>query len=68
MPDQRIVGAQNLIRVRAYFASHLGCTNVECARALGLSIMAVGRHVATLRANWQRSQRDWLYVSSEVLS
>lgn len=46
------VGHDNREAVRAYFLSHVGCTNVECASALGLSVMTVGRHVKTLRQEW----------------
>jgi hypothetical protein len=46
------IGHDNREAVRTYFASHLGCTNRECAQALGLSVVAVGRHVAKLRREW----------------
>lgn len=46
------IGHENRERVRRFFAEHIGCTNVECAKALDLSVMAVGRHVATLRTEW----------------
>ena len=46
------IGHANREAVRAFFASHLGCTNAECAKALSLSVMAVGRHVTTLRREW----------------
>ncbi len=49
------IGHENREAVRQFFASHIGCTNVECSKALGLSIMAVGRHVATLRQEWSPS-------------
>lgn len=48
-----IIGRANLAAVRIYFANHIGCTNAECAKAIGLSVMAVGRHVATLRSEWR---------------
>lgn len=46
------LGRENLAAVREYFSSHLCATNRECAAALGLSVMAVGRHVKTIRAEW----------------
>lgn len=46
------IGHDNREAVYSYFAEHIGCTNVECAKALGLSVFAVGRHVATLRKAW----------------
>lgn len=46
------IGHDNREAVRRFFADHIGCTNVECAKALNLSVMAVGRHVATLRKEW----------------
>jgi hypothetical protein len=46
------VGHENREAVRQFFADHIGCTNVECAAALKLSVDAVGRHVATLRREW----------------
>lgn len=47
------IGRRNLERVREYFRAHLCATNVECAEAIGLSVEAVGRHVATIRSEWQ---------------
>lgn len=46
------IGHDNREAVRKFFAEHIGCTNVECAAALGLSVMAVGRHIKTLRQEW----------------
>lgn len=46
------IGERNRRRVFEYFIAHVGCTNKECAAALGLSTMAVGRHVASLREEW----------------
>jgi len=46
------IGRTNREAVRRFFAGHIGCTNVECAKALSLSPMAVGRHIATLRKEW----------------
>lgn len=48
------LGRENLEAVREWFTSHLCGTQVECARALGLSVMAVNRHVRTIRAEWKR--------------
>jgi predicted ArsR family transcriptional regulator len=55
-PGARI-GSENREAVRSYFANHIGCTNKECSAALGLSVMAVGRHVARLRREWQTPER-----------
>lgn len=46
------IGKSNREAVRTYFLNHVGVTNRECGRALGLSEMAVGRHVKTLREEW----------------
>lgn len=46
------LGRANLERVRTYFREHLCATNRECAQALGLGVMAVGRHVKMIRAEW----------------
>ena len=46
------IGHDNREAVRQFFASHIGCTNIECGHALGLSAMAVGRHINTLRREW----------------
>ncbi len=46
------LGRANLERVRTYFREHLCATNRECAQALGLGVMAVGRHVKTIRDEW----------------
>jgi hypothetical protein len=48
------VGHENREAVRAFFSAHIGCTNRECALALGLSVEAVGRHIATLRREWAK--------------
>jgi predicted ArsR family transcriptional regulator len=53
-----VIGEHNREAVRRFFAAHIGCTKLECARALGLSPMAVGRHVATLRGEWSRHSPD----------
>ena len=49
------VGETNLEKVRKFFKTHLCATQVECAEALGLSTMAVSRHVRTLRSEWKRT-------------
>jgi len=46
------IGHENREAVRAYFADHIGCTQLECAKALGLGVMAVGRHIKALRSEW----------------
>lgn len=46
------LGMFNLERVRRWYLNHLGGKQTECAKALGLSVFAVGRHVATLRQEW----------------
>lgn len=48
------IGLNNLERIRAFFASHLCATNVECGEALGISVEAVGRHVKKIRAEWSK--------------
>lgn len=48
------IGHENREAVRQFFAAHIGCTNAECAKATGLSAMAVGRHIATLRKEWDQ--------------
>lgn len=46
------VGAHNFSIVKAWFLSHPCATNREAGDALGLSAMAVGRHVKHIRAEW----------------
>lgn len=46
------IGHDNREAVRTWFASHIGCTARECGKALGLSEVAVGRHLKTLRGEW----------------
>lgn len=46
------IGFENRQAVQQFFASHIGCTNRECAAAVGLSESAVGRHIASLRKEW----------------
>lgn len=45
-------GRRNREAVRALLASHLGISRTEIADRLGLSRMAVTRHVAAIRAEW----------------
>jgi hypothetical protein len=45
-------GRDNRERVRRYFITHPGCTNIDCAAALGLNVCVVGRHSQALRAEW----------------
>ncbi len=40
------LGHKNRERVRRYYLEHIGCSQKECARDLGLSSIAVNRHVA----------------------
>lgn len=44
--------AENRARVRDFLRRYIGATNRECADALGLSELAVGRHVRAIRAEW----------------
>ena len=46
------VGRHNHPIVRAWFLAHPCGTNREAATALGLSVVAIGRHVAKIRAEW----------------
>lgn len=51
------LGEANLKAVMEWFQTHLCGTQVECAKALGLSVMAVNRHVKTIRATWRDDTR-----------
>ena len=46
------VGRHNHLIVRAWFITHPCATNREAAAALGLSPIAIGRHVKRIRAEW----------------
>lgn len=46
------IGAANRQRVLDWLMRHPGATNNECAKATGLSIMAVSRHVKAIRELW----------------
>lgn len=48
------LGEDNLAAVRKYFETHLCAKQTECAKALDLSVMAVNRHVETIRAEWRK--------------
>jgi hypothetical protein len=50
------IGDLNRMAVRRWFEAHLCGTQRECAEALGLSIMAVGRHVKAIRAEWREEE------------
>ena len=58
-------GRRNREAVRAYFSTHLCATKVECAKELGLSVMAVGRHVEAIRAEWIESRSESNKVKPE---
>lgn len=49
---QAKLGEDNRAAVRALLASHLGISRAEIGDLLGLSPMAVTRHVAAIRAEW----------------
>ncbi len=51
------LGQDNLEAVKEFFITHLCATQRECAEALGLSAMAVNRHVKTIRASWRRKSK-----------
>lgn len=56
MNHKRIeLGEENYIRVLAYFMTHICATQRECSEELGLSIMAVNRHVARIRKGWRNA-------------
>ena len=46
------VGAHNYPIVKAWFLAHPCGTNREASEALGLSPVAIGRHVKRIRAEW----------------
>lgn len=46
------LGRTNREAVRALLSSYLGISRVEIAEKLGLSTMAVGRHVTAIRKEW----------------
>lgn len=46
------LGNKNRTAVRALLESHLGISRTEIAAKLGLSPMAVTRHVAAIRSEW----------------
>lgn len=56
-PGQAI-GGLNRARVRRWFKEHLCGTQSECAEALGLSVMAVNRHVKAIRDEWRSPTAD----------
>ena len=40
-------------RVREFLLRHPGAKQVDIAKALGLSTMAVSRHVRVIRSSWE---------------
>lgn len=50
---RRAIGHGNRVSVLCWLRDHPGGTNRECAKALGLSEMAVGRHVKAIRQEWR---------------
>lgn len=43
--------------VRAFLIAHPGCKQTEISSNLGLSLMAVSRHVAAIRKEWESEER-----------
>lgn len=52
------IGSKNRDMVRRFFETHLCATNRECAAAIGLSVEAVGRHVAAIRSEWKDAEKE----------
>lgn len=50
---RRKEGRENLRRVREFLLRHPGAKQVDIAKALGLSTMAVSRHVRVIRSSWE---------------
>ncbi len=50
------LGEDNRDAVREWFTLHLCGTQRECAQDLGLSAMAVNRHVRAIRSEWRKSK------------
>ena len=48
----RQIGDANRERVREWLITHVGGTNIECAKAIGMNHCTVGRHVKALRKEW----------------
>lgn len=46
------LGQENRAAIKALMATHLGISRKEVSERLGLSPMAVTRHVAAIRAEW----------------
>lgn len=53
----RIIGDRNRADVISYMSGHIGATNDDCARSIGLSSAAVGRHIRTIKAEWQTPKK-----------
>lgn len=49
------LGNHNRDRVLAWLHAHPGGKQAECAKALGLSVMAVSRHFRSIRERWSDS-------------
>lgn len=50
-PGDRI-GAENRARIRQWLIEHPGGKQRECAEALGLSTIAIMRHIKKIRSEW----------------
>jgi len=49
----RAIGDANRARVFKFFVENPCHTQTECAAATGLSLLAVGRHVKSIREGWR---------------
>ena len=46
------ISGKNRAAITEFYWSHIGCTQGECAAALGLARKTVVRHIRKLRENW----------------
>lgn len=49
-----VTGKKNREAIKEWFRTHLCGTQAECAADLGLSPMAVNRHVKAIRREWKK--------------
>ncbi len=57
-PQKPKRGRETREAMRAYLATHLGCSQKEAARALGVSTWTASMHFAAIRKEWSAAPQS----------
>lgn len=54
----KAIGDKNREAVREFMTAHIGATNRECGKAIGLNECKVGKHIKAIRKEWEKEQKQ----------